>query len=64
MNPMNLFAQFIQNPMAMLMKRFNLPQNLNDPNEILNHLIKTGQVTQSQVDQAKQMLSNLGMRKP
>jgi hypothetical protein len=41
--------------MAMLSQKFNIPNNMNDPNEIIQHLLNTGQVTQQQVNQAMQM---------
>ncbi len=47
--------QIKQNPIAMLSQRFNIPQNMNDPNQIIQHLLNTGQVTQQQVNQAMQM---------
>ncbi len=47
--------QFKQNPMMMLSRKYNIPQNLNDPNQIIQHLLNTGQVSQSQVNQAMQM---------
>ena len=55
-NPMvNMISQFKQNPMGMLAKRFNIPQNMNDPNEILQHLLNTKQVSQEQVNKVMQM---------
>ena len=57
-NPMNLLQmvqQLKSNPMAMLNQKFNLPQNLKDPQEIVQHLMNTGQVTQQQLNQAQQM---------
>lgn len=50
--------QLKTNPAAILGGRFNLPQNLNDPNQIIQHLLNTGQVTQNQVNQAMQMRNN------
>ena len=50
-----LYAQFQQNPMALLGRRFNIPQGLNNPQEIVQHLLNSGQVTQAQVNQAMQM---------
>lgn len=46
-----------QNPMQFLMQnKFNIPQNIaNDPNAIIQHLMNSGQVTQSQYDRAMQM---------
>lgn len=61
MNPFNLMQalmQIKQNPMAILGQRFNIPQNLNNPNDIIQHLLNTGQVTQEQVNQAMQMRNN------
>lgn len=54
-NMMQMLMQLKSNPMAVLGQRFNLPQNINDPNAILQHLLNTGQVSQSQVNQAMQM---------
>lgn len=61
MNPFNLLqalTQIKQNPMAILGQRFNIPQNLSNPNDIIQHLLNTGQVTQEQVNQAMQMRNN------
>ena len=61
MNPyeiMQAYSQFRNNPMAFLSRRFNLPQNMNDPQAIVQHLLNSGQVTQSQVNQAMQMRNN------
>lgn len=55
-NPMlNMLTQFKQNPMSVLSRRFNIPQNMNDPNEILQHLLNSGQVSQEQVNRVMQM---------
>ena len=42
--------QLKQNPMAVVSQRFNVPQNMNDPNQIIQHLLNTHQVTQEQVN--------------
>jgi ferritin len=53
---MNMLNQLRQNPMQILSKRFNLPQNLpNNPQDIIQHLLNTGQINQSQVNNAMQM---------
>ena len=49
-NFMQVYNQFMQNPKQMLMQRFDIPQDLNDPNDILQHLINTNQVSQQQVN--------------
>ena len=63
MNPNNMiqmFQQIKQNPMQVLQSRFNIPQNvdMNNPNDIIQHLLNTGQITQQQVNQAQQMRNN------
>ena len=55
MNIQEMANKFMQNPMAMLSQRFNIPQNLEDPNQIIQHLLNTGQVSQQQVNNAMQM---------
>lgn len=56
----NLYQQMRSNPIQLLTRKFNIPQNVNqtDPNEILQYLLNTGQVTQSQVNQAMAMKNN------
>jgi hypothetical protein len=67
MNPFQMIQQLKQNPMGMLSKRFNIPQNVNlqDPNAIIQHLMNTGQVSQDAYNwanqQAKQMQKNNNM---
>lgn len=58
MNFLDMYSQFMRNPIAMLSQRFNLPQNINDPNEILQHLVNSGQVNQQQINNAMQMRNN------
>ena len=53
-----MIAQFKQNPMGMLMQKYNIPQNMNNPQQIIQHLLNSGQVTQDQVNQAMQMRNN------
>lgn len=60
-NPMQLmsaYQQFMQNPMAMLSKNFNIPQNMNNPQDIIQHLLNSGQVSQEQVNNAMNMKNN------
>lgn len=54
---MDAYNRLRQNPMQMLQQKFNIPQNLNmnDPNEIIQHLLNTGQITQNQVNQVMNM---------
>lgn len=57
-NIMDLYNQMQQNPIQMLSRRFNIPQNINNPNDIIQHLLNSGQVTQTQVNNAMQMANN------
>lgn len=63
MNMMQMLAQFQQfrkNPMAMLLKKYNIPGNLNSPDEVLKHLVDSGQVSRDQLDQVKAVASMFG----
>lgn len=56
MQMMQMLNQLRSNPMQVLSKRFNLPQNMsNDPQEIVQHLLNSGQISQAQVNRAMQM---------
>lgn len=55
---MNLYQQLRSNPTQMLSQRFNLPQNINNPNDIVQHLLNTGQITQNQVNQVMSLRNN------
>ena len=57
---MQIYQQFRANPMQMLAKRYNLPQgmNMNNPGDIIQHLLNTGQINQAQVNQVMGMEKN------
>lgn len=55
---MNMYQQFSQNPIGMLSRKYNIPQNLNNPQDIIQHLLNSGQITQSQVNNVMQMRNN------
>lgn len=49
--------QLKANPVQFLMRRkFNIPTDMNDPNAIINHLLRTGQVSQDAVNRAYQQM--------
>ena len=54
-NLFNMVSLFKQNPLAMLSQKYNIPQGMNDPNQILQHLLNTNQVSQGQVNRVMQM---------
>lgn len=56
MNPMQMLQQLQQNPAQMLRQAgLNVPDNLNDPNAIIQHLMSSGQVSQDAYNRARQM---------
>ena len=57
-NFMTMFQQYMQNPRQALSAFFHLPQNATTPDQIIQHLLNTGQVTQDQVNNAMQMRNN------
>jgi hypothetical protein len=50
-----MLSQLKQDPVAMLSTKYSVPQGMTDPNEILQHLLTTGQVSQDQVNRIMQM---------
>lgn len=58
-NMISMYQRFMQNPSQALMEaRFNVPQGMSNPNDIIQHLLNTGQVSQSRVNQVMQMRNN------
>lgn len=57
---MNMYKQMCNNPVQFLSRRFNIPQNVDakNPNEILQYLLNSGQVSQAQVNRAMNMRNN------
>lgn len=55
-NPMQMLMQLKANPIQFLQRAgLNVPNNLNDPNEIIQHLMNSGQISQERYNQARQM---------
>lgn len=56
MNPMQMIQQLKANPIQFLQRAgFNVPNNLNDSNQIIQHLMNSGQISQQRYEQARQM---------
>ena len=54
------FQAFVNNPMEYLMRaRFNVPSNVTDPSQIIQHLLLTGQISQDQYNKAYQKYKQL-----
>lgn len=62
-NPFQLLNQLQQNPIQFVLQRgFKLPQNVgNNPNDIIQHLMNTGQVSQQQYDAAMNQAKQFGI---
>lgn len=54
-NPFALLQQLRTNPMQLLSQKFNIPANITTPQDIIQHLLNTGQVTQADVNRAMEM---------
>ena len=60
-NMIQMLTQLKQNPLALLQKvGFNIPANINSPQQIIQHLTQTGQINQNQLNQAQQMAQMFG----
>lgn len=56
---MNMLNNLTQNPTQILSQfGLNIPSNINNPQDIIQHLLNTGQINQNQVNQARQMQNN------
>ena len=59
-NLMQLVQQIRSNPMQFIQRAgFRIPQNMTDPNAIIQHLMQTGQISQQRYNQAFQTAQQL-----
>lgn len=61
-NWMGKFQQFVKNPIGAIMgmPNVNVPQNFNGtPQDLVNHLVNTGQMSKEQFEQLGQTASQL-----
>lgn len=58
---MSQFGDFMANPQMLLKSRFNIPANvdLNNPSEVMQSLLNSGAINQSQLNQANQMAQQM-----
>lgn len=55
-NPIQMLSQLRSNPAGMLRQAgYNIPDNLSNPQDIVNHLLNSGQVNNSRLSMAQQM---------
>lgn len=57
-NLISMYQNFMRNPMQAVQSRFNIPQGMSNPNDIINHLVSSGQVPQAKVNQIMAMRNN------
>lgn len=63
MNPMQMLSQLQSNPLGVLRKAgFNVPDNMSNPQAIIQHLMNSGQINQNQLTQAQQMAQGWGFK--
>lgn len=56
-NPMQILQQIQNNPAAMLAQRgLTVPEGMRDPQQIVQHLVNSGQVSNSRLQMAMQMM--------
>ena len=58
MNPMQLLSQIKSDPMTVLGQKYQIPNGMNDPNQIIQHLVSSGQVPQWQLNRIMGMQNN------
>lgn len=61
-NLLSMLNRLKQNPYEVISQKFNIPQNMNDPNQIIQHLLNTNQVSQDQVNQIMRLKNDPQMQ--
>lgn len=62
-NPQEAMQQLRSNPAAMLKKAgLNVPGTMKDPQQIVNHLLQSGQISNQRLQMAQRMLGMFGRR--
>jgi hypothetical protein len=60
---MQMLPQLRGNPAQFLAQRgIQIPQGINNPQQIVQQMLNSGRYTQAQVDQARQMAMQMGIR--
>ena len=62
-NPLQYLGQFMQNPLgALRTSGYSIPDGMNDPRQIANHLISSGQLGRGKLGQLQQMARLIGKK--
>ena len=60
-NPMQMLNKFKQDPIGALTQAgYKIPSGMTSPNQIVNHLMSSGQLNNARLSQIQQMARNLG----
>lgn len=61
-NPLQKLGEFKRNPAGILNSvGYKIPQGMNDPNQIVNHLMSSGQLNNTRFGQIQQMARRFGL---
>lgn len=59
-NPLQMLQQIKSNPAAVLQRAgLNVPAGMTNPQQIINHLLQSGQVQNSRLQMAQQILGRM-----
>lgn len=62
-NPQQILQQLRNNPASTLKQAgLNIPDNMNDPGQIINYLLQSGQVQNSRLQAAQRIMGMFGRR--
>lgn len=62
--PQEAMRQLQSDPHSVLKKSgFNIPEGMNDPHTIVNHLLQSGQVSNTRIQMAHRFINNMGRTK-
>lgn len=61
--PLSMLTQLRSDPMSVLRKAgYVIPNNVNNPKDIIQHLMNSGQINQQQVNDAQRTIRQLGFK--
>ena len=62
-NPTQMLQQLRSNPVSVLKQAgYNIPEGMNNPQQMVNYLLQSGQVPQARYQQAMQMFNRMGRK--
>lgn len=62
-NPMQMLQQLRSDPVSVLKQAgYQIPANMNDPRQMVNYLLQSGQVPQARYQQVMQMAGRMGRK--